>query len=124
MRSLGTTIAAGLVVFSLSIPLPAHAEMSGKEFIDLYQRSLDSDRPRLRDILSSTVLGFVWANSDLIVNRKTTALYCPPNKLELTGSQVLHIFTRYIEEEPDADKQPFGFVLLKAMQEQFPCPAQ
>ena len=49
------------------------------------------------------------------------ALYCPPDRSAMTGSQVIDILRRALKEEPRLGDRPIGFAVLAALQRAFPC---
>jgi hypothetical protein len=70
--------------------------------------------------LSGLEQGYSWANTELKYRRQPP-LYCPPQKVALTFTQVRDILSRYIESNQRAANDPLGLALLSALVDAFPC---
>jgi hypothetical protein len=67
--------------------------------------------------------GFSWANTAL-ASRGDKLLYCQPD-ITITTDQYFSIFRGYAEKNPamlDENSYIRGLVLLRGLQEAFPCP--
>jgi hypothetical protein len=49
--------------------------------------------------------GLGWANAELR-HRNTSPLFCPPDRLALTGTQLIDILRRAIKDDPQIGKYP------------------
>ena len=69
--------------------------------------------------------GYSLANAELKVKRKLPPLYCEPDKVKLNTDNYLEILDNYLSQ-PVVKAQthptlPVGVMLLKALQDAFPC---
>jgi hypothetical protein len=111
--------ASVLVAFAIA-PSVAFAENNTASFLKLYDTGSPADRQMVETLLSNTQSGFYWANRMLTLNDRPK-LYCAPEILTPTGSQLLEIVRLQIKADPRGLMLPLGFVLLMSMQTTYPC---
>ena len=101
--------------------LPINAEQGGLNAGELLQLYND---PKSKDyvakIVQATGRGFSLANT-AIARRGQSPLYCQPNNLVLTGEQIIDIINRFVEINPALEKATWEAVMLKALENLFPC---
>lgn len=94
--------------------------MSAADAIKLYD-----SRPDLRDSVDTSMryleAGMGWANAELTTGRHQKALYCPPGNLSLVGRQLIEIARHFLGVHPDFGIYPLPAVMLKGLEETFPC---
>ena len=122
MRSWFFKAAATVVMIGLWTG-QAGAEASVNEILRDYDnaKASDAQRAMISSNLASIEVGLGWANTALRAQRMQAGLYCPPDKLAMTPSQVIDILRRALKEEPRLGDRPIGFALLTALQRSFPC---
>jgi hypothetical protein len=98
----------------------ASAEADVASYFKNYARASDSTQSFYRTVLSSYENGMAWANATL-QEQGSKPLYCPPEKVALTGDQLLDILRRFALDRPPIQKYPFGLALLEALRDAFPC---
>jgi hypothetical protein len=82
--------------------------------------------PELKDMIvnhvSATETGVGYANS-AIRKRKQEPPYCPPDRMVLTGEQVIDIMERWARNKDAmfAKDFPWELVMINALQDAFPC---
>ena len=118
MKTVISSVLAGLVL----LPMPAHAELTGNEFLKAYDASKQENRRLLEVAIGQIENGLGWANSYLAVVRKQRPLYCTPGRLALTNGQIVDILRRETKEDRSIGEQPLGFAIILANQKAFPCP--
>ena len=60
--------------------------------------------------------------ADIVHNvRNGESLFCPPAKLVITGEVVVNILDNYLSEHSESPDAAIPIVLIKALQEVFPC---
>jgi len=89
MRSIFATAAT---LFSISA-VPAKAEMSAREWLASYQLGNGESRRLIEEITRATVNGMGWYAA-----RSKVQLYCEPPKMAFTGSQLLDILQRSVDQ--------------------------
>jgi hypothetical protein len=99
---------------------PAHAEMEARTLIDNYEKTSAENRWVLELLVASAENGLGWANAAL-KDKKSEPLYCVPDKLALTGHQLIDILKRHVSEKPSDGSLPYALVLLSSLREAFPC---
>ncbi len=117
-------ISAILLACMLSNTFPAQAESSAKDLLQLHQSGIDDMRRQVEQTVSIFENGMAWANVELIQKRKTRALYCANPRMGLTGPQLIDMIARFVGTNPHMAEFPYGMVLLRALQDLFPCPPQ
>lgn len=112
-----------LVAFGLSLlpaPATAEGEANAATFLVLYDVAGPDDKARLRDHVEAVANGVSWANAALNF-QKQKPLYCPPEKQNLTGEQALDLLRKEIEARPASGNFPWPAVMIRALQNAFPC---
>ena len=66
--------------------------------------------------------GMAWANATLAGDGRKP-IYCRPEELVLTPEQLVTMMRRLIKSIPLLRDYPFGYVTMKALQKNFPCPS-
>src|SRR5579859_7962650 len=94
----------------------AHAEMTGEQYLALVGEVKDLKKFGL----SETENGMSWANTELRA-RGQPRLYCVPEKMAMSPDQADTILRSYLDEHPEQAKYPVALILLRAMEETFPC---
>ena len=112
-------ILIGLIVFGFFLVSSANAELRIKD----YKRIKDTEI--FKTYILGVGVGVEWANT-VVSNRGQSPLYCAPGKLAITTENFLQILQDYIEKNPEIIKPlgpdlPIGLLLLKALQDAFPC---
>jgi hypothetical protein len=96
---------------------PASAELSAQDLLKMFGGSEDtSARLYFRGMLH----GFAWSNT-VLISRKESKLYCEPSTITLTDEQSLDILRRYVQAEPKRGTYPVPMMMIKSLQEAFPC---
>jgi hypothetical protein len=101
--------------------LPTNAEQGGLnagELLQLYQDPKSKDY--VAKIVQATGRGFSLANT-AVTRRGQSPLFCQPNNLVLTGEQIIDIIYRFVEINPALEKAVWEAVMLKALENLFPC---
>jgi hypothetical protein len=103
------------------ILLPANAEQGGLNAGELSQLYNDpKSKEYVAKIVQATGKGFSLANA-AIARRGQSPLFCQPNNLALTGEQIIDIIYRFVEINPALEKATWEAVMLKALENLFPC---
>ena len=111
------TMAFGAFVFLNAGPV--RAEPSARDLIEIIDK--EDDVSALGEaILLGLESAYSWSNATL-GNRGGKLLYCQPENLAITRSQLKDIFERFVEEHNELADEPAGLVLLLALEETFPC---
>jgi hypothetical protein len=101
--------------------LPTNAEQGGLNAGELLQLYNDpKSKEYVAKIVQATGRGFSLANT-AIARRGQSPLYCQPNNLVLTGEQIIDIINRFVEINPALEKATWEAVMLKALENLFPC---
>jgi hypothetical protein len=101
--------------------LPTNAEQGGLNAGELLQLYNDpKSKEYVAKIVQATGRGFSLANT-AIARRGQSPLYCQPNNLVLTGEQIIDIISRFVEINPALEKATWEAVMLKALENLFPC---
>ena len=101
--------------------LPTNAEQGGLNAGELLQLYNDpKSKEYVAKIVQATGQGLSLANA-AIARRGQSPLYCQPNNLTLTGEQTLDIIYRFVEINPALEKAKWEAVMLKALENLFPC---
>jgi hypothetical protein len=101
----------GMTIFSAS------AEMTAKKFISLYEAGSSTDKTYLGTIIGAVYNGIQWAQTSLKIDRKI----CMPKNLVLTDGQLIDMLRRKAAKDAYSADQPYGLVILVAIEEAFPC---
>ncbi len=94
----------------------AHAEVSGTDYLAQTGDSVAVGKFALAQMEN----GMAWANADL-KNRNLPSLYCVPGSVVLAADQPDTIVRAYLQRHPDLARYPVGAILLKAMEDAYPC---
>ena len=109
------------ILASLAFATPAHAEDSAKETLAAIDGQNQGISKLMTLIMAKTGNGIEWANTR-VVSEGGKALFCMPEKLGLTASQITEMLRSYVEEHPSVADLPAGLILVSAYIETFPCP--
>ncbi len=98
--------------------MPLGADPTVKDYVRY------KERPTLAIYITGVGDGLLWANAELIT-RKQKPLYCQPGEFVLHTDNYLEILNRKMKDEKFTKHLPADFplarVLLRALQEIFPC---
>jgi hypothetical protein len=108
--------AAALAACALTVSGAAHAEMSGTEYLAQQGDSAAVGKFALAQMEN----GMAWANADL-KNRNVPSLYCVPGSVVIAADQPDTVLRAYLQRHPDLARYPVGAILLKAMEDAYPC---
>ena len=90
-----------------------------------YDHGTRAEQALAKAILRATEAGFSAANTELKDERRETPLYCAPERLNLTGEQLIDILRRWVDakraQTPRIDTAPMPMGLLYALEDAFPC---
>ena len=89
---------------------------------------LEANNPARKQVVAMYVAGvgqgFFWANEEA-KNTAKVALYCPPNTMALNPQNYVALLdqqlTFYKDTSRFKDTMPIELVLLRALQDNFPC---
>jgi len=98
----------------------SHGETSAKVFLEHYDRMEGREKDLWGIVFGQGHNGMEWVNSWL-ESKGRKPVFCTPAKIALTDDQVIDIMRRYVEANSDYQNHPFGFVLLYALIDAFPC---
>ena len=96
----------------------ACADLSTNEFLKQQYNSNSTDRALSTIYLKGLEEGMEWMNGWIEPEHK---LYCPPEKIVLTGEQLADMVRRHVKNHPEDDYRPLGLVLLVTLIEDFSC---
>jgi hypothetical protein len=108
-----------LVVLAIT-PFRALAENNTGWFLRLHANGSLAYREMVETYLSNNQNGFYWANRSLAQDNRPK-LYCAPDELTQTGSQLLEIVQLQVKADPRTLLLPLGFALLISMKTTSPC---
>lgn len=94
---------------------------SANEFLRNYDAASANERQAGQAVALSAADGMEWVNAFLKAQRKEEPIFCVPEKLRLTGAQVVDVVRRQVEHNAALGSQPFGFALLAGLLATFPC---
>ncbi|WP_293646083.1 Rap1a/Tai family immunity protein [Sphingopyxis sp. RIFCSPHIGHO2_12_FULL_65_19] len=110
-----TMLAAALLV----LPSSAHAEATGREFLQNIDKGGESAEVyKLALFAYSTGIG--WAHSAM-TNDGAAPAYCVPDTLSITADQVLSMVREAVKAQPELKELPAGLVVWAAYLYTFPC---
>lgn len=114
----------GLAIWFAFIVMPsvARAEQTVNELLKDYNSAKGDKRSIIELLVSQTENGMNWANIHVQVVRNEKPLYCDPENLVLTGSQILDMLRREAKEFPETGRHPYGYGILAVKIKTFPCP--
>jgi len=107
------------VFFVLSTVGISHGEGSAKWFLEKYDNTSVS-KFWWGTAFGQGYSGMLWMNSWL-ESKGRKPVFCPPDKIAFTDDQLIDIMRRYVKKNSDSQDDPFGFVLLYAVIDAFPC---
>ena len=64
--------------------------------------------------------GVSWANA-LLRSNNDHQIYCQPKRLALTGSEIVLMVRKLVEDDPEKGKAPLALAVLIALIRTFPC---
>jgi len=96
---------------------PAQAEVDLKTLLQSYVQGDDGKKKDIEALVGSLGLGMSWTNQAI----KGRKLYCQPNELALTDNQYMQMLMAAYLKVKTLHDAPFGLVLLRTLQSQFPC---
>ena len=115
--------------FSILMVTVSHSDLSAEiSFLSTDKAISDYDQATGQNlridekVVESVEDGLSWANVYLQNERKELPIYCKPEKLALTGSQIFDMMRRRLSERPDLGPMPYSLTILNAMIDAFPCP--
>jgi hypothetical protein len=112
------------IILALPFLAAAKAEIpegSAAELFQIYDRSDWETRKQIEKLLAMTENGLKSANTYLTTVRNEPALFCQPEKLELTGHQLMKILRDGVKADESLSRKPWGFALLVSLQGTFSC---
>jgi hypothetical protein len=101
-------------------PTTAMAEDNANAALRAYDSADSANRKVWELIFGNTYNGINWADS-VLVHRKQQRLFCAPDNVVLTGPQVIEILCEQLNATPKIGEVPYGFAILFALQNKFPC---
>ncbi|HEY8095469.1 MAG TPA: hypothetical protein VIE65_05165 [Methylobacter sp.] len=94
---------------------------NARSIIEIYDHILvQEDRKHIERLIRGMQIGLLWANT-LLKNRKQPLLYCQPDRLTLTDTQVIDMMRQAIIDKPKWGDFPLGMMVLFTLQRNFPC---
>lgn len=121
MKKILSPIFVSLLASSAYGEAQVKPEPSAAEILRDYDGGDEKDRALALTAIGREADGFGWINTYLRVSRKTTPAFCQPPDLLITPEVAIGILRRKLAERPNLGPQPFGAVLLIALQQAFPC---
>jgi len=89
--------------------------------LEVYDKELvPEDRKHIEGYIGGIQLGLLWANAAL-KHRGQPLLYCQPDHLTITGSQMVDMMRRAMKDKPKLGDFPVGMMVLETLQRTFPC---
>ena len=89
--------------------------------LEVYDQSNDHDKKVVELSLSSMEEGIFVTNMAFASKRNVQQLYCQPDRLVLTGPQLVQMMKDEISKRPDLADDPTDFVILATLVDVFPC---
>jgi hypothetical protein len=112
------TILIALATFAVGITAHAIAkDETLQDWIDMWKQ----DRVQIENYVRAEQDGMLWSNV-YSTSHQRPLLYCQPERLSLTGRQMMDMLRRAAEETPELLKAPLGFAVLATLRRTFPCP--
>jgi hypothetical protein len=97
------------------------AEDSTREVLRLYDKFLvPEDRKHIDSLIGGMQTGLMRANVEL-KHRGEALLYCQPDRLVITDSQMIDMMRRAIKDDAKLGDYPLGMVVLVTLKKVFPC---
>ena len=98
------------------------AEGSAAAVIQVIKSDSNKDQVSKANIFVGGILsGLGWANTHLLTAKRKNRLYCQPDSLSITKSQMIKILIRYSKNNIEVAKLQIVNVVLKALKDIFPC---
>jgi hypothetical protein len=89
--------------------------------LDVYDKFLvPEDRKGIESFIGGMQIGLLWANV-VLKERGQPLLYCQPDKLVITDSQMIDMMRRAMNDNPKWGDFPLGMMVLVTLQRTFPC---
>jgi hypothetical protein len=120
MRNLSILILASIPALALGADQSSAETSAGKVLID-YDRGNATTRETIELIVDTLDRGYGWSNAYLTQDRKLVPMYCQPDNLSLTSSQLIYILRRALKEDKRLVDYPLGMSLLTSLQRAYPC---
>lgn len=98
----------------------AYAENNVRWLLQNYDQGTRDERQFLEHVVASVENGISWTNV-FLKQRRGAPVYCPPEKISLTGTQIVDILRRAARENKKLNETPYGLGVLLALQDTFPC---
>jgi len=96
---------------------------SFRSALNVYDHYLvPEDRHHIENFIGGMQIGLLWANV-MLHSRGQPLLYCQPDHLTITDSQMLDMMRRAMKENPKWGDFPVGMMVLVTLQRTFPCHA-
>ena len=109
------------ILASLALATPARSEDTAKEVLAEIDGQNQGISKLMTLIMAKTGNGIEWANTR-VESKGGKALFCMPEKLGLTSSQITEMLRGYVKEHPYTADLPAGLILVSAYIDTFPCP--
>ncbi len=94
---------------------------STRDVLHVYDKYLvPEDRRHIENFIGAMEIGLLWANVGL-KHQGQALLYCQPDKLVITNSQMIDMIRRAIKDDAKLGDYPVGMVVLVTLQKTFPC---
>jgi hypothetical protein len=114
----------GLVLVGAMAWSPAWAEVTVKEYLRVYNAATPDDKKHLEELSQAFYQGTLQASAYVSVVRGEDKLFCPPHKLDITGSQLMNILGNYVKAHPEFSGDNPKISLFFALRDVFPCPLE
>src|ERR1700761_3264006 len=106
-------LASIAAVAAFALALPAHAETTAKQFLEVYA---SPDGESLGEMqISATEQGLHQLNTYLVKTAKEKPVYCQPDTLILTGAQLADMLTRGVNEDAALKNMPLSAATLAVL---------
>jgi len=111
---------AGLLILTST---PAHAEMTARELLEMY----DAGDPEMRNLLETVIdgnsNGISWMNSYLDEYRGADhQVYCPSDSFTTDGAGMIELMRKTIAQDARYADLPYGATVLFSYIARWPCP--
>lgn len=100
---------------------PSMADITTKQFIQLYFSPDGQDLGALR--IGAMEQGIHAVNATLVEAQPPAPLYCQPDALVMTASQLADMVKRAVDKDSKIEEQPLATTLLGVLRATFPCAA-
>lgn len=115
------------VLISVLVLIESHAAMGQiqrDDDTDHFLAAYDTASPHGKRTLEAYIGGLEQGARTVqsaFLHRGTTPLWCPPNKLALTGPQLVEMVRTEVKQNPKVEASPPIVALLATLIEVFPC---